>query len=430
MTDDITVLRKRGGGFRAAAHSVFAARLKMKFTAHYRRVSGKPAPSGFTMTLHERIGDVPHDVWNGCNRKHDVFLSTEYLAAVEETPPHNMRFRYAVFSDASGPAGIAYYQLVTVNPNMHQPAVFQYQRKKQSVADKVHEAMAGAASVRFLFCGNAMLSGEHGYSFAEGVSGALALTAVVEAAYRIRSSSDVPVNVTIVKDFYDRTAHDGDMLRQYGFYSFDAGPNMAVPVDPAWNTFDDYVKCMKPKYRRRVNGVIAKGRCMERRTLDLEALTARQDVLHALYGDVADKARFRLFTLPPAYFTALKKHLGDRFVCDIYTHENSVLGFTTRIINGDETEGYAHGLDYEQNKTYELYQNILLDDIRAGISSRIARINTGRTSAAMKSSFGAVPDEMKCYIRFSGRISNQVLKLLFSHFRPSREFVRNPFGDE
>jgi len=92
-------------------------------------------------------------------------------------------------------------------------------------------------------------------------------------------------------------------------------------------------------------------------------------------------------------------------------------------------EGYSHGLDYEKNKDFELYQNFLLDDVRAAIERRSDSINAGRTSITMKSSVGATPREMVCYIGFSGKLSNQLIRPLFYFIKPKAEYCRNPFKE-
>jgi hypothetical protein len=279
-----------------------------------------------------------------------------------------------------------------------------------------------------IICGNALLSGEHGYAVAEGDEGRV-LQAITEAAYAIRKSAGHRISVTVVKDFYDRNRHATDVLSQIGYHPIDAGPNMIVPVRDSWTAFDQYLKQMKPKYRRRVTDAVKKGAKIRRQSLDLAEINRRKDELYALYAGVVDEAEFKLFFLSPDYLVELKKALGDRFACDACFDGETVVGFTTRIFNGRELEGYTHGVNYAVNKSFELYQNFLLDDIRAAIAAKCTQINTGRTSIAMKSGLGAVPETMKCHLRFSGKISNLVIKPLVSWIKPPKEHCRRPFDD-
>lgn len=90
-------------------------------------------------------------------------------------------------------------------------------------------------------------------------------------------------------------------------------------------------------------------------------------------------------------------------------------------------ESYSHGLDYEYNKDYDIYQNILLDDIREGIKNKMTKINFGRTSIAMKSSLGAVPEDMKFLMQFKMIIPNFFMKKMSIFFKPAQEHSRSPF---
>jgi len=110
-------------------------------------------------------------------------------------------------------------------------------------------------------------------------------------------------------------------------------------------------------------------------------------------------------------------------------NQNSESRIRKRIKNGAILEGYSHGLLYDRNKEFELYQNFLLDDMKAAILSKSSFLNTGRTSVAMKSSIRAIPKEMVCYIRFCNGHTNHLIKPLLNFIKPESEYCRNPFED-
>ncbi len=402
-------------------HSIIANKLKLRWASHYSRVTGKPVPSGLSFSVYSSFTDVPSSTWNLGNLKNDVFLSSEYLSALEQAPPDNMEFRYVVFIDHNIPVGIAYFQILELDRRLHRPV--------HGIWSRFHDRFASHLSLRLLVCGNVLLSGEHGFMFAESHS-EQALHAIAEVAFSIRRSEKRKVSVTLVKDFYDKHEYPRHILETFGYYSFDAGPNLVIPIRSNWVSFDAYLGEMKSKYRKRATSSIKKGTMLKRKSLDLDDLIKYRNEVFALYSEVVDKAKYKLFVLSPDYFVELKRKLGDLFICEAFFHEGILVGFTTRILNNEMMEGYAHGLHYSQNKTFELYQNFMLDDIRAAIDKPFLRINTGRTSIAMKSSVVAQAEDMTCYMRFSGRLSNQLLKPLFAFIKPSNEFCRNPFEDE
>ena len=411
------------------SHAQIAKRLKQQWVSHHRRVSGRPPPSGLKITVYRSFATVPLDHWNACNAKQDVFLSSDYLTALELAPPSKMQFRYVIFSKGATPTAIAYFQILELGHQLHRTARDLLPATRKPALAALHDRLVGHLSHRVLVCGNALLSGEHGYA-AAAADERQVLHAIAEAAYAIKKAARFRIAATLVKDFADRCDHPTDVFAQFGYHPVDAGPNLIVPIRETWRTFDGYLKAMKSKYRRKVADAVKKGAKIQRRSLGLEEIIQRKSELYALYAAVVDQAKFRPFFLSPDFFVELKRGLGDRFVCDAYLDGPTLVGFTTRIFNGREMEGYAHGVDYALNKSFELYQNFMLDDIRAGIAAGCTRINTGRTSIAMKSSVGAVPETMKCYLRFSGKLSNQLIKPLLQLIKPGNEHCRRPFDDD
>jgi hypothetical protein len=409
-------------------HNSLVNRFRLIFTAHRSRVTGRPAPSGLSFTFYNSIAQLPHDVWDNANSSNDIFLSTKYLSALEQAPPATMGFRYVVVSKDDIPVGIAYFQIVELNHRLHRSPLRLLRVDKKSFIGGVHDKIADGVSINILVCGNVLLSGEHGFSIS-GVPHDTALHAIAEISYKLRKSLPRRISVTLIKDFYNNKVLPSDMFSRFGYYAFDAGANMIVPVRKNWTDFDAYVNEMKSKYRRRAAGAIKKGAAVRRQNLDLADIIKYKDEIFSLYCQVLKKAKLKIFVLAPDYFAILKARLPEQFVCEGYFLNEKMIGFTTRICNGSVMEGYSHGLDYESNKTYELYQNFLLDDMRSAIAARLVQVNTGRTSIAMKSSIGAVPSEMTCYMRFSGKISNNFIKLLFHFIKPSSEYCRNPFEE-
>lgn len=406
----------------------FADRLHLHWVSHYRRVTGKPEKSGFSFSLYNSLPQISEQIWDNANTSADIFLSSSYLKAIEQASPENMCFRYAVIKKEDEILGIAYFQILKLDYRLHQS----YSQRKNSVAkstvflQKIHNKIINTAGTKLLVCGNALISGEHGFCLS-ALPDEQALHVIAEIAHTIRKNANPRITATLIKDFCKDDEMNSKTLSQFGYHRFNAGPNMVIPIKKNWTTFDIYLNEMKPKYRKRVVSAMKKGSQIRRRSLALEDVIHYREELHNLYCGVVDSAKFKLFFLPPDFFISLKKHLENNFEIIGYFFENELIGFTTRIINGDIMEGYTHGLRYDINKEFELYQNFLLDDVRATISAQSSCINTGRTSIAMKSSIGAVPEEMTCFIRFSGGHSNHLIKPLFFFIKPANEYCRNPF---
>lgn len=403
--------------------------LKGSLKKQHANFSSKVEPSGFGFSIFDSIEFVPSEIWNNIDSQKSIFLSTDYLKAVEKAPPKKMKFKYAILYEGNKPAVIAYFQILELDGSLHDPLIIDKEDRQMKISDKVHSKISKSISTKILICGNVLLSGEHGFAAVLEIDASKVSKGISEAIERIKRIEKMvgKVNVVLIKDFYTDKKFDHTVFDDTGYYDYFAGPNMAVPIRENWESFEDYLSDMKAKYRKRVTSTLKKGGDLTKKSLSLEEITECKEELYKLYLQVADKAKFRIFLLDPQMFQELKRFLKDQFTLDAYFVDDQMIAFTTRIFNGDVIEGYSHGLDYELNKVYDIYQNILIDDIKVGIKNKIKKINFGRTSIAMKSSLGAIPEDMDFLMRFKVKIPNQIIRRISKIFKPTEEYFRNPF---
>ena len=104
-------------------------------------------------------------------------------------------------------------------------------------------------------------------------------------------------------------------------------------------------------------------------------------------------------SLSANYFVEMKNVLGDKFCFMAYYHNDKLIGFRTSFILENSIEAHFIGLDYEVNKTLELYQNILYDYVKEAIDNNFKQLFLGRTASEIKSTVGAEAHQLTCYIR-------------------------------
>jgi len=278
-----------------------------------------------------------------------------------------------------------------------------------------------------IVCGNVLLSGEHGFASIQGFSNEELVRGINELVDRIYQSERKFFNTSaaLVKDFYKTEDHGFDNISRYYDYSVD--PNMIINIRKNWETFDDYVLDMKKKYKRKVKSVLKKGSGLVKKSFSYDELVENRDILYDLYLNVVDKAKMKLFVLDPKMLEQLKLNLNEDFEVDGYYLNDRLVAYTTRIYNNDVLEGYSHGLDYSMNKGNEIYQNIMLDDVKVAIKNKMKRINLGRTSVGMKSGLGAEKADMSFSLKFYGVIPNKLIFKIQSVFKQDIEYCRNPF---
>ena len=119
--------------------------------------------------------------------------------------------------------------------------------------------------------------------------------------------------------------------------------------------------------------------------------------------------------------------LGNDFLLRGYFLEDKLVGFMSGVVNKTSLDAHYVGIDYELNKQNAIYSRMLYDYVRIGIERKLEYINFGRTSGEIKSTLGAVPEELTCYVRHKKSIANFLFKPFLRKIKPAVFEQRYPF---
>ena len=357
-----------------------------------------------------------------------TLLSYPFLKAIESSAPDGLKPIYAILSDQkNNPIGFYYFQV-------------KYFKANQSVRFdddedffcrlhvKLKSLVANLVEFNTLVCGNLLLSGPYGMVTSptfEKQKG-LIYQYVIEEVQDWLRSKNIDTNVILVKDFFS----DQTILDESTFHRFEIQPNMILDHHKEWNTFDDYLNSLHSKYRIRARRAMKAAIHVVRKELGIEETLKLNDQLYQLYKFTATHAEFNLIDLHADYFYQLKKNLGDR--CHIYTYtiDEKIVAFYTILEDGDESEAHFLGINEEENKKYQIYLNILFDIIRASILLGKKQTRFSRTALEIKSSVGATPHALVCYIKHRKVINNTFVPYLLDFLTQNQDWVqRHPFKD-
>jgi hypothetical protein len=200
-------------------------------------------------------------------------------------------------------------------------------------------------------------------------------------------------------------------------------------VSIQWDAFDEYLGAMSKKYRHRAKAIIKKGEVLERRTFSVKDIRANEKQINDLYKNVHLKAKFRMATVPAHYFEEMKKELKEQFIFTAYYSEHELIGFRTSFILDKALEAHFIGINYDLNKQYELYQNMLYDYVKETIAYGKEQLFLGRTASEIKSTVGAEAVALRCYIRHHNPLSNRIIKPFVDYLKPAEWIPRNPFKE-
>jgi len=394
-------------------------------------------PSGFAFAVYDSVSMIHKEHWEEVAKHGSEFLELDYLRVFENNPPKNVRFHYALVYENKKPIAIAYFQVIDFSADSFGSIINQKDEDGCCIADYIKKHIkshllrsADHLNMRLLICGNACISGEHGFSIVPGVSKVAAIDALADVIYRISRAEKLrgKIAAVLVKDFYNSSLKYTKELEEFKYHDFLVEPNMIVPIK--WKTFDEYLMAMSKKYRSRTKTIRKKGEEIERKNFSAEEIAKNASIIDKLYLNVHMKAKFRMATLTPDYFVEMKTVLADRFTFTAYMLKGKMVGFKTSFLLKKDVEAHFIGLDYDINKTYELYQNILYDYVAEAIEYGAAKLYLGRTASEIKSNVGAQALGLTCYIRHRNPLSNRIIKPFIDYLKPTEWIPRNPFKEE
>ncbi|MBL0358059.1 MAG: GNAT family N-acetyltransferase [Chitinophagaceae bacterium] len=197
-----------------------------------------------------------------------------------------------------------------------------------------------------------------------------------------------------------------------GYHFFNGDVTMEISRKEPWLSFDDYLKSLKKDYRQRAKKIIQRFENIETKELNAAGIKEQAAAIDRLYWNVVNKQTVKLGTINNAYFYELKKDLQQNFEFHALYLDGIMVGFYTFIFYQHTMETHFIGLDYEVNKTSNLYFNILFAGIRTMIGKKFDLLELGRTGREAKGNAGAQPRQVFNYIK----VNNLVVKITINYF--------------
>ena len=394
-------------------------------------------PSGLHLQLFSALESFNKSEWEKVVPEDNFFMQWDYLQTFEKLAPANMKFQYALIAEGKKPIAAFYFQVIHLSIEE-----ISYVLQPLTSSSKIHKIGNGLREwlkkcrsengFRLLVSGNNFISGEYGVAMKKKTDSEKVFLALAETVKTITTidRAEGKISAILVKDYFENNARKtSDSIRRKRYHRFLVEPEMIVPLSGEWKNFDDYLTALSKKYRNRAKTVLKKTETLnvvELRGNELEKASAE---IFALYKNVCQRAKFRLSVLHPNYFFEMKKTFPESFRIFGYQKNGKWVAFRSAFYLPSHLEAHFIGFDYSVNENLPLYQRILYDFIREGIEAGYKKVFLGRTAAEMKSTVGAVPHDLVCYIRHRNGLSNQVIRPFIDYLKPSAWIPRNPFKE-
>ncbi|CAN5468962.1 hypothetical protein BH11BAC2_BH11BAC2_25290 [soil metagenome] len=362
-----------------------------------------------------------------------VFLSPDYLKALEVSGIAGLTFHYIVLVENNKIKGFYYFQILNVASRELGTIVHiePYTKVVNSFALIINKLLFGAKKDHphyLLNCGNMCLSGDFGI-FAGKNPDPNAYAVLPQVLKKITSDLEKSGKVItlLVKDFIKENDPASVALLANNFNRIVLDPIMKVFFETSWTTFQDYQDALSAKYRLRLNNARKKIADCTVRNLSTTEIKEQSARINELYQAVQHKSPVTLAKPDVQYLLSLSLSLQNKFRFRAYYKGEKMIAFMTGILNGSEYEAHHIGIDYEFNKSHSIYLNILYELIEIAIESGAQQLSYGRTAMEMKTTVGALPVDYNGYLKMNNSLLNKIVKPFLPAEAPKDWTARNPF---
>ncbi|MEO8087639.1 MAG: peptidogalycan biosysnthesis protein [Bacteroidota bacterium] len=320
-------------------------------------------------------------------------LNSRHLAALESAQPSDMEFRYVMLRKGDQVVACAYLQLVTFTGS-------NFSDQGSSLLTALLKFFFWVKTVRLLFCGNlfsvdfpCLYFSEDQISFGE----VLRVIKDISNSERCQLMMMKEMNVSSEKL---------ELLKQQGFRKYGEDLTMALEMNPAWQSFDDYFDTLTKKYRKRLKVIRSAKEKITVRNLSSDEIQLYLSEIGELFRATAAKQFLKMGIVDERYFTAMRNAYGEKFFINGYFLQEKLIAFASHISHAEILEVHYIGINYSFNTDYALYFNILYDGVEQAMAMKKKILELGRTAREAKASVGCTPVPSHDYLFVRNRFIN------------------------
>ena len=387
----------------------------------------------FSFDFYNNIKEVSSDEWKHITGIHNFFLNIPYLNALEASNRPDIEYRYIIIRE--GPKAVAcfYFQVIDLIYK-GKPSLFaegKYTRLLGQLRSKFKSFLNGKDKriPSLVVGGNVYLSGEHAYAFSNKITRQdlfKLLPSVVEKLGE-NLKDKYKIEGYLIKDFYEESDNDVKQIKKKLFHRLIVDPNMILNLSERWSSFDDYLNAFSSKYRVRAKKALKNGAELTYKELNEDEIESISEDINHLFLNVIERAPVRVTSCDAEYFVAMKKELGDEFKFIVVSLNGKNIAFLSAYCFRDNLEAHLVGLDYELLRSHALYQNILYHFVKVAIENNCTKLFFGRTATEIKSTVGAIPVKLNCYLKLNNGLANLMIKPFMPTSEKINYIARSPF---
>jgi predicted N-acyltransferase len=209
--------------------------------------------------------------------------------------------------------------------------------------------------------------------------------------------------ITLVNEFTDQQADELAGLEEAGFLRVSSLPMNEFP--PGCADFEDYMQQQTSRARnniRRTRKKLAKGGITVRHLQGEEAIACLTDDVYRLYEGVYEKSETKFEHLPLEFFRELARQMPEAIRYTFFLQEDRVVAFSTQIAYGGRVSFLWLGVDYDLVREYDLYFNVLYEDLESALKLQPELIYFGQNASHVKLRLGCRQSPRRLFVKGHG----------------------------
>lgn len=213
--------------------------------------------------------------------------------------------------------------------------------------------------------------------------------------------------------------HFGALLKQAGFARLGSLP--IALLDLPYVDEAAYLASLSSATRKDIRRKLAKaGAVRIEHRCDITGLEAAIDALYESTRSQSGLDYGDLEVLPPGYFSAVAKALGERAVFALYWVGGELAAFNLLLVEPDRVIDKFLGMSYPLGRVHNLYAVSWMANVRFCLDRHIRLLQTGQTAYASKLRFGSRLVPSTIHVRHR----NRPLQWLLGRLSPWLSFER------
>ena len=381
----------------------------------------------YSHSFYSKIEAISEEIWNDLDCEKNKYFDRTFLKSIEKNHSEIQFYYHILFDTHQKACAFFSFQIIDFEFNSIKNNFELFIKKIQKIATKI-PFFPSSRPLKILIVGNTFVSGEHGFFIKEKLDKKVVLKEFSKALLQFTNTQNhLKIDAILCKDFKNESLESTSIFKEYQFKQFSVEPNMVMEIHPDWKNFNDYLAALKTKFRVKAKKALQQS--ADLKTVPITSENCEEQLLKMkdLYQKVSSNAGFNLANFNVATYKDLKRAIGENYLLQSYWIGDKMVGFLSGMIANKCLDAHFVGIDSSLNRQHAIYQRMLYDYIKIAIDKNVEIVNFGRTASEIKSSVGAIPQDLTIYFRHKKRITNRILHLFLQRVQPTAFQQKYPF---